>query len=159
VITLPPQGSLGLSYQLTDTWTLMADYQLVVWGWFNQLVLDFANATTPDVTLYQGYRDTHGIRIGTEIKHSSKVTLRGGYLYHTAAAPAITVTPLLPEGARNEVTLGVGLALTSQLHADFAYQYIRQNDRRGRVHDATVGNSGLYTFSAHLLGASVVLTF
>lgn len=158
-ITLPPQGSIGLAYQLRDNWTLMADYQLVVWGWFNTLLLDFANATTPDITLYEGYRDTHGFRIGTEIKHSAKVTLRGGYLYHTAAAPAITVTPLLPEGPRNEVTLGVGLALTSKLHADLAYQYIRQNDRRGRVHEATVGNSGLYTFSAHLLGASVVLTF
>lgn len=158
-ITLPPQGSLGLAYQLKDNWTLMVDYQLVVWGWFNELLLDFENATTPDITLYEGYRDTHGFRIGTEIKQSAKVTLRGGYLYHTAAAPAITVTPLLPEGARNEVTLGVGLALTSKLHADLAYQYIRQNDRRGRVHEAAVGNSGLYTFSAHLLGASVVLTF
>jgi long-chain fatty acid transport protein len=159
VITLPPQGSLGLSYMFNDKWTIMADYQLVVWGWFNQLVLDFANANTPDITLYEGYRDTHGIRIGLEHVHSSKVTLRGGYLYHSAAAPPETVTPLLPEGARNEVTLGVGLALTSMLHADLAYQYIKQNDRRGRVHEATVGNSGLYTFSAHLLGASVVLTF
>lgn len=159
VITLPPQGSLGLSYMFNDKWTIMADYQLVVWGWFNQLLLDFENATTPDITLYEGYRDTHGIRIGVEHAHSSKVTLRGGYLYHSAAAPPETVTPLLPEGARNEVTLGVGLALTSMLHADLAYQYIKQNDRRGRVHEATVGNSGLYTFSAHLFGASVVLTF
>lgn len=159
VITLPPQGTLGLSYKVTDNWTLMADYQLVVWGWFNNLVLDFANPTTPDITLYEGYRDTHGIRVGTEIVQSSKVTLRGGYLYHSAAAPSITVTPLLPEGARNEVTLGVGLQLSPMLHADLAYQYIKQNDRRGRVHEISVGNSGLYTFSAHLFGASVVLTF
>jgi long-chain fatty acid transport protein len=158
-ITLPPQGSIGLSYQLTDDWTLMADYHLVVWGWFNELVLDFANATTPDITLYEGYRDTHGIRVGTEVVYSPKVTLRGGYLYHTAAAPSITVTPLLPEGARNEVTIGVGLTLSPKLHADLGYQYIRQNDRRGRVHEASVGNTGLYTFSAHLLGAGVVLTF
>ena len=31
--------------------------------------------------------------------------------------------------------------------------------RSPRVHEAAVGNSGLYTFTAHLLGASVVLTF
>jgi long-chain fatty acid transport protein len=137
----------------------MADYQLVVWGWFNQLVIDFANATTPDITLYEGYRDTHGIRVGVEHMHNDKVTLRGGYLYHSAAAPPETVTPLLPEGARNEITLGAGLKLAEHIHADLAYQYIRQNDRRGRVHDATVGNTGLYTFTAHLVGASVVLTF
>ena len=137
----------------------MGDYQLVVWGWFNELVLDFENPTTPDITLYEGYEDTHGFRVGVEHTPSEKLTLRGGYLYHTAAAPAETVTPLLPEGARNEVTLGVGLALSKALHADLAYQYIKQNDRRGRVHEATVGNSGLYTFSAHLLGATVVLSF
>jgi long-chain fatty acid transport protein len=158
-VTLPPQGSLGIAYTINPRWTLMADYQLVVWGWFNQLVIDFANASTPDITLYEGYRDTHGIRVGVEHAHSDKLTLRGGYLYHSAAAPPETVTPLLPEGARNEVTLGAGLKLTERIHADLAYQYIRQNDRRGRVHDSTVGNTGLYTFTAHLVGASVVLTF
>lgn len=159
VITLPPQGSLGFAFKINDQWTVMSDYQLVVWGWFHELVLDFGNATTPDITLYEGYRDTHGIRVGVEHAYSSKLTLRAGYLYHSAAAPAETVTPLLPEGARNEATLGIGLALSSAVHADIAYQYIKQNDRRGRVHEITVGNSGLYTFSAHLLGASVVLTF
>lgn len=158
-ITLPPQGSLGFAFQLNDKWTVMGDYQLVVWGWFNSLVLDFENATTPDITLYEGYRDTHGFRVGVEHARTSKVTLRAGYLYHSAAAPAETVTPLLPEGARNEATLGVGLALSPKIHADLAYQYIKQNDRRGRVHEATVGNSGLYTFTAHLVGASLVLSF
>ena len=158
-ITLPPQGSLGFAYTIDDKWKLMGDYQLVVWGWFYELNLDFANATTPDITLYEGYRDTHGVRVGVEHAPSEKLTLRGGYLYHSAAAPPQTVTPLLPEGARNEVTLGAGIALSKMIHADVAYQYIKQNDRRGRVHEITVGNSGLYTFSAHLLGATVVFTF
>jgi long-chain fatty acid transport protein len=158
-ITLPPQGSLGFAYKVNDAWTVMGDYQLVVWGWFNQLVLDFENAATPDIVLYEGYRDTHGFRFGTEYRRSDNLTLRGGYLYHTAAAPDITVTPLLPEGARNEFTLGAGIRLANRIHADLAYQYIRQNDRRGRVHESQVGNTGLYTFTAHLLGATVVLTF
>jgi long-chain fatty acid transport protein len=158
-VTMPPQGSIGIAFKARDNWTLMADYQLVVWGWFNALVVDFENASTPDINLYEGYRDTHGFRLGTEINQSDKLTLRGGYLYHTAAAPSITVTPLLPEGARNEFTIGAGLKLSEQLHADLAYQYIRQNDRRGRVHESSVGNTGIYTFTAHLIGATVVLTF
>jgi len=158
-VTLPPQGTIGIAWKLRENWTLMADYQLVVWGWFNSLAVDFENATTPDINLYEGYRDTHGIRIGTEFRKSDKLSLRGGYLYHTAAAPPETVTPLLPEGARNEVTLGAGLKLAERIHADLAYQYIRQNDRRGRTHESNVGNTGIYTFTAHLLGATVVLTF
>jgi long-chain fatty acid transport protein len=158
-ITMPPQGSIGLAWKPIQRWTFLADYQLVVWGWFSSLTLNFANATTPDIVLNEGYRDTHGFRFGTEYEYSPKLTFRGGYLFHTAAAPTQTVTPLLPEGARNEVTLGLGVNLNEKLHADFGYQYILQNDRRGRVNEITIGNTGLYTFSAHLLGASLVYTF
>ena len=83
---------------------------------------------------------------------------RGGYLYHTGASPAQFVTPLLPEGARNEFTIGAGVALNPHWHADLAYQYIRQQDRRGTVNIAQ-GNTGLYQFSAHLFGAGVSVSF
>ncbi len=157
-ITMPPQGSIGLAYKMTDKLMVMADYQLVVWGWFNSLTIDFANPATPDITLNPRNNDTHGFRFGGEYQYSPKVTLRGGYLYHTGASPAAFVTPLLPEGARNEFTIGAGLTLTPKLHADLGYQYIRQNDRRGLV-NALAGNTGLYQFSAHLFGAGLAYTF
>ncbi len=67
------------------------------------------------------------------------------------------MTPLLPEGERNEFTGGLGLKLGKQLTADLAYQYIRQNDRRGRTQ--ALPNNGLYTFGAHLFGVSLAFTF
>ena len=138
---------------------VMADWHYVVWGWFNNLPVDFENPGTPDFELYEGYRDTHGFRLGIEHKHSDKYSFRAGYLYHAAAAPPETVTPLLPEGARNEFTVGASLQVTSKLHADLGYQFIKQNDRRGRIHEATVGNSGIYEFSAHLVGVGLSYTF
>ena len=157
-IVMPPQGSLGFAYRMTDDWTVMADYQLVVWGWFSSLKVDFANAATPDLTLTPSNNDTHGFRFGTEYRYSPKLMLRGGYLYHTAASPAEFVTPLLPEGARNEFTIGAGIELTPKLHADLGYQYIKQDDRRGTVNLA-LGNTGLYQFSAHLFGVGLAYTF
>jgi len=157
-ITMPPQGTLGFSYKVNDSWTVMADYQLVVWGWFNTVNIDFANAGTPDIQLHPQNKDTHGFRFGTEYRYSPKVVLRGGYLYHTASSPSNFVTPLLPEAARNEFTVGAGIDLTPKLHADLAYQYIRQNDRRGLV-NVSVGNTGVYAFSAHLFGAGLAYTF
>ena len=68
------------------------------------------------------------------------------------------MTPLLPEGARNEFTLGAGIAFNPHWHADLAYQYIKQNDRRGTINLAA-GNTGLYQFSAHLFAAGIALTF
>ena len=157
-IVMPPQGSIGFSWRTTDTWTVMADYQYVVWGWFSSVDIDFANAATPDLTLHPNNKDTHGFRLGTEYQYSNKVQLRGGYLYHTASSPPEFVTPLLPEGPRNEFTIGAGIELTSKLHADLGYQYIRQNARRGLI-STTGGNAGLYQFSAHLFGIGAAFTF
>jgi long-chain fatty acid transport protein len=157
-ITMPPQGSLGFAYKMNNAWSFMADYQYVVWGWFSDINITFANAGTPPLALHPSNKDTHGFRFGTEYQYNSKVQLRGGYLYHTAASPAQFVTPLLPEGARNEFTIGAGIALNPHWHADLAYQYIKQNDRRGTVNLAA-GNTGLYQFSAHLFAAGVAITF
>jgi long-chain fatty acid transport protein len=157
-IIMPPQGTLGFAYRVTDAWTFMADYQYTVWGWFSEIVIDFTNPTTPDLTLHPSNKDTHGFRFGSEYQYSPKIALRGGYLYHTAASPPQFVTPLLPEGARNEFTIGAGIMLSEKLHADLGYQYIRQNDRRGLV-NISAGNTGLYQFSAHLFGIGAAYTF
>jgi hypothetical protein len=75
------------------------------------------------------------------------------------------VTPNLPEGKRSEFTLGFGTRLSRSLRMDLAYQYIDQADRRGRTGDGglavptTAVNNGLYTFSAHLFGATFALAF
>jgi long-chain fatty acid transport protein len=159
-ITLPDQGSIGFAYKLRDNWTAMADYQQVVWGWFNSLTIAFANPATPTISLSPRNKDTHGFRFGTEYQYNAGVTLRAGYLVHSSALPSDFVTPLLPESVRSELTAGAGFTLGGNLRGDVAYQYIKQNDRRGQVFPtSTVGNTGLYTFHAHLFGFGLAYTF
>ena len=75
------------------------------------------------------------------------------------------MTPLLPEGPRNEVTAGAGIVLAPKFTLEIAYQYIKQNDRRGRTRDVsgtppTVAlNNGVYTLVGHLLGVSLAYSF
>ena len=157
-INMPPQGSIGFAYKVSNDWSVMADYQYVVWGWFNTINIDFANPLTPDLALHPANKDTHGFRFGTEYQYNAKLQLRGGYLHHSGASPRAFVTPLLPEAARNEFTIGAGVQLNPKFHADLAYQYIKQDDRRGTVNLAA-GNTGLYTFSAHLFGIGLAYTF
>jgi long-chain fatty acid transport protein len=156
-ITMPDQGTVGFAYKMNDRWTLMADYQQIVWGWFGTLVIDFSNPTTPDRVQVEDFKDSHAIRVGLEYHRSEKTTIRAGYLFHSAAAPVQTVTPLLPEGARNEFTVGFGTTLARGITFDAAYQFIMQQDRRGRA--GTTYNNGLYTFGAHLFGAGLAYTF
>lgn len=168
-ITMPAQLVAGVAFDLTSALTLLADYQFTGWSVFDTLKADFAKDATPDLALVKSYKDTHGFRGGFEYQASDAFTLRGGYLYHTAAAPPETVTPLLPEGKRNEFTVGLGYRLGPSLWANLAYQYVRQDKRRGRVREAPPGtspdlvvsdiNSGLYDFFAHLAGITFTVTF
>jgi long-chain fatty acid transport protein len=163
-ITMPDQVSVGLAVSPTPMLTVLAEWQWVHWSLFDELLLDFDIA--PDKTIEENYRNTNGLRVGLEVMPDDKLTLRGGYLYHQGAAPPETVTPLLPEGSRNEFTGGIGYRLTERITADIAYQYIAQNKRRGRVREPEAGtaptvalNSGLYTFNAHLFGVTLVAHF
>ena len=164
-ITNPEQVVFGLAYKVRDDLTLLGDYQFTRWGKrFYQVTLDFQSA--PDRVLHERYDNTDGFRLGAEWLKDAKWTFRGGYLYHEGAAPAETVTPLLPEGSRNEFTGGVTVQLARGLTGDLAYQYIKQNDRRGRTREAlfnqvpTTGlNNGVYTLQAHLFGVSLSYAF
>lgn len=163
-IANPDMFVAGVAYKVTNNLTVLADYQWTHWSSFNVLNLQFSPNTLLNQTLYESYKSTSGVRVGAEWSQAAW-TVRGGYLYHDGAAPPQTVTPLLPEGNRNEVTGGFSVKLAKQVTADVAYQYIKQNDRRGRTRETpnippTIAlNNGLYTFSAHLFGASLAFTF
>jgi long-chain fatty acid transport protein len=163
-ITMPDQLTVGVAINAFPSLKVLAEWQWVHWSLFETLEADFEFA--PDLTLHENYRNTNAFRFGLDWATSDKVNLRGGYLYHEAAAPDQTVTPLLPEGPRNEFTLGGGFKLGSRFVLDLAYQFIRQDQRRGRVRDADPGqlptvdlNSGVYIFNAHLFAATFAVHF
>src|SRR3989442_159262 len=121
-ITNPEQVVFGLAYKLEKGWTVFGDYQFTRWGKrFYVVNINFANPLLNRV-LYERYQNTNGFRVAAEWVKDAKWTLRGGYLYHQGAAPDETVTPLLPEGNRNEFTGGLTVKLASNLTGDVAFQ-------------------------------------
>jgi len=164
-ITMPDQGIIGFALKATPNVTLLFDLQWINWSVFDTLVVQF-EYQTDDRVMVEEYKDTYGLRFGLDVAASQKLGVRGGYLYHNGASPPQTVTPLLPEGNRNEFTVGLGYDFSPMFSVDVAYQYLKQNDRRGRTRDAIAGqaptvelNNGLYTFQGHLFGATLVVHF
>jgi long-chain fatty acid transport protein len=161
-VPLPDQIVVGAAFNVTNQLTVLFDYQWVHWDRFSKLQLSFANLGTR--TLWEDYKNTNGYRLGAQFDVTPRITLRGGLLAHDGAAPDNTVTPLLPEGARVEQTLGASFSIGAHGKIELAYQHITQQDRRGRVVDAprfggAALNSGLYTGGANLFGASFVWGF
>ncbi len=162
-LPMPAQFVMGTAIDITPRATLLFDYQFVNWSAFDTLVVE--QEAGPDIVNVEDYNDTHGFRAGVEYKLTERTVLRGGFLAHNAAAPDQTVTPLLPEGARREYTVGLGAQLSRTLRFDVAYQYLDQVDRAGRTTDGGMSrptpavNNGVYSFNAHLLGIGLAVVF
>lgn len=162
-ITMPAQAVAGISLRLIPGLNVLADYQWTGWSAFDEIPLDFENDAL-DATRVERFDNTNALRLGAEYDVSDALQLRGGYITHSAAAPDITVTPLLPEAYRNEFTVGFGWQPVDLLELNVAYQFINQIDRRGRVREAPPGeepteelNSGIYSFYAHLAGVTLTV--
>jgi len=163
-ITMPDQVVVGVAYRPVDRLLLEADWQWVNWKDFDRLVIEFENA--PDETRVEDFRNTNAFRVGGEYRLRDALSLRGGYIYAQAAAPDETVTPVLPDGERNEVAAGLGWSFQPGARIDVSYMYLGQNDRRGRVRGPLPGeeltpalNSGVFGFGSHLVGTSLTWKF
>ena len=161
-LTMPAQAVVGMAAEIVPGVRLMADYQWTGWSDFDRVELQFEEEALNE-EIIQNYDDTHGFRLGSELDLGDAWTLGAGYIYHTAAAPPETVTPLLPEAERNHGTLGAGWRATDRFKIHAAYHLLEQNDRRGRTRGPRVGepttelNDGLYTFRAHLFGVTLTM--
>jgi long-chain fatty acid transport protein len=162
-IPYPAQLSMGLTFQATDKLTLLGDVGIQFWSTWQTLPIDFE--LLGETVLVEDYVNSTSWRFGAEYAASRKATVRLGIIAHNAAAPDQTVTPLLPEAARTEFTVGFGSHLSERFGFDLAYQYIDQADRQGRSGDGGEAvptaalNDGLYTFQANLVGITLTYSF
>jgi len=153
----PEQAVIGVHLRPLPNLSVLADYQYFQWSRFDRFPVDFQGAGQ-DTELVLNYQNAETWRIGADFGVTDALSLRAGYIYNTAATPEGSVSPFLPEGERNYYTAGLGFRLPMGLQLDAYYQFIDQEERRGRVRAALPGqdpvalNVGTYTLDAHIVG-------
>jgi len=163
VLNFPEQAVVGFSYEVSPGVKVLGDANYTDWRVFQSLPIDFQRLGT--VTVAEDYRATYGGRFGGEVRLRPGTTLRAGFDFHGAAAPAQSVTPVLPGGARREFSAGVGTRPTSHITVDLAYEYVDQSNRLGRSTNGGMAtptvavDNGVYAFHAHLFGVSLSYAF
>lgn len=164
-LPLPDQIVAGVAIQATPLMKVLIDYQYTRWSKFDQLVINKENTPDTPSVIYEEYKDTSGLRAGVEYDVRPNLTLRGGFVANTAAAPPQTVTPNLPEGGRTQYTVGLGARLSPMVRLDAFYLHLRQPERAGRSTDGGMArptaavNNGVYRFRANLFGAALTFQF
>jgi len=162
-ITMPDQLVLALGVRPSDRLELEADYYWTNWSTFGRLPIEFQGGAGTEVRV-EDFEDTNGIRLGGQLDMDDGITLRLGYIYNPPAAPAKTVTPLLPEANRSQFAGGLGWRMDRHWELNVSYSYLLQEDRRGRVQDPLPGmeptaalNTGAYQYAGHLFATTVTL--
>jgi long-chain fatty acid transport protein len=162
-LPLPAQFVAGMAIKAAPKVKLFFDYQYTNWSSFTSLNIDgqYLDSVVPE-----NYNNVSGLRMGTEIGLGTKAEFRAGFNVHGPAAPDQSVTPNLPEGSREELSLGFGARLSKAARIDFSYMYLHQPDRAGRSYPGAnpaapvvSDNNGTYSFMAHLFGLSLTFRF
>ena len=113
VLRFPAMWSGAASWQPMEAWTVEADVNFVEWSLFRDLPIYLQTTPSRSRTIVENYDDSFQIRVGAEHRLPA-FTYRFGYYFDDAAAPAESVSPLLPDAGRNGATLGLGLAFGTE---------------------------------------------
>ncbi len=169
-IVHPLQAEAGIAYTGLPQTTLDVDYAYIGYQSFQNLPVIFSGpAATAGLnrTLLEDYNSSWSLRgsaehIFGETEHG--IALRAGFSYISTPAPQETVTPLLPDMNRYNLSGGLGFPLARMLTLDIAYLHVFTAGRRGRLSERTDSsetaaelNSGFYTLAADVFTASLRL--
>jgi long-chain fatty acid transport protein len=146
-------------------WNVEVDAAWTGWSTIDRLNIEFSNGLPPDRTDFL-WGDSMTYSIGTEYRGSS-VRARAGYTYDATPIPDGTISPLLPDGNRQWIAVGLG-AERERWVVDGAYQlalFERTKDNAiGDRFNSTVPAidaraNGRYRTRAHVFGVSVAYRF
>ena len=167
-ITHPAQIQGGVAYSGFKNWLFEADVAWVGWKRFNVLPVTFSKA--PSRTLLEEYNNSSSIRLGAEYTiPTDGWKLRAGFTGAASAAPAQTVTPLLPEQDRTYWTFGASIPFSKMWVLDAAYAHVNTPGARGRIVERTTVqnnnlgadqlNTGVYDLNANIVSLSIKVSF
>ena len=90
----------------------------------------------------------------------------GAFSYVREPAPPVTVTPLLPDQNRYNMSFGIGIPIVQGYELDGSYLHVFTEGRRGRIVERTDAsqtaadlNSGFYELNADVLSVSLRIHF
>ncbi|MGV8915872.1 MAG: OmpP1/FadL family transporter [Kaistella sp.] len=127
--TLPlvDEYTIGATYKITPKWMVSGDFNYSGWDQYNQLTLDFANATIgnqpTDPTILvspKNFQSTQTWRVGTQYQINDMIAARAGYYYDESPYTDENFQAETPSFDSNVITAGLGLKFAKNFGVDVA---------------------------------------
>ncbi|MGA9851726.1 MAG: outer membrane protein transport protein [Gammaproteobacteria bacterium] len=173
--TTPQILSLSLYQQLTDQWSLMADWSYTGWNSFQNLTINFSNPNQPPATVDEGLSNSNRFSVGVNYKYSDTWTFRSGVALDKSPVPDPTATSAttpnnlngsrtarLPDADRKWIAFGASWHVSehSQWDIGYAHLFINSHIPFSQL-DGSSGDyiSGQFDADADILGIQYIYRF
>ena len=147
-LKFPQFATLGYSFRPTPDWIIETDIDWTDWDSLNTFSLKRSDGSTVNVPF--DWKRSFMYEVGVTRK-LGLYTLRAGYMYSENSVPSSTFNPVIPDSARNIISVGVGRTF-GRCSVDLAYQLGIAPDRT--IVNDTVAD-GRYSFLSNAVSISL----
>lgn len=128
-LTLPDTFSFSVYGDVTERWSVMADFTRTGWSKFQELRIEFETPSPPDSVIPELWGDVNKYSVGASYKFSEQLTGRFGLAYDESPVPNDEVrSPRIPDEDRKWLALGLSYAASDSLDLHFSYVNIMVDD-------------------------------
>jgi long-chain fatty acid transport protein len=125
----PESLSVNGFHQINDRWAAMGDVTWSRQSRLGDLHIEFPGTTEGDEVIRQQWKNTFRVSLGANYKYDDKLTLRGGIAYDQTPVNSDELRhPALPDGDRNQFSVGANYKLTPNSSIDLAYSFLDFKD-------------------------------
>jgi long-chain fatty acid transport protein len=159
-LTTPAVDTISVSYGVTDSLTLLADFSRTQWSSLENVTIYFGSEQAPSVEDFS-WQDTVFASIGAEWQLNDAFTLRAGYAQDQTPTKIETRTPRLPDEDRQWGSIGVTWKASDALEVSAAFTHIFVDDPKisGLVSSSGSSLTGSYDADVNLFGLSAQYKF
>jgi long-chain fatty acid transport protein len=136
-LPLPANLNTGISFRPTEKLLLAFDWQIVFWGEYEELTLDFNNLGKQ--VSQKKYHNTDAYRLGAQYTIIDQLDVRLGVYYDETPVDDDYLTPESPSTNKLGTTIGFSFRPIPNLSIDASFLYSNGSGDLGR--DATSGSN------------------
>lgn len=140
-LTMPDMVRAGVRHQLSDNFTLMAEFDWTGWSRFQNLTVVAQNPVQPNDVTMTSWHDAVFASLGGEYRLDDQWKLRGGVGYDESPIPDSTRSPRIPDANRTWLSVGVGYNILPSTTLDLSYGHLFNDDVSIAQSAAQTGNA------------------
>lgn len=122
-INLPDIVSIGVAYEASPKWTLLAGTMWSGWSRFEDIRIEYDDGR-PDLIRFENYKDTVAFSLGAEYHVTNSLVGRAGVQYDMSPTRDRERNTSLPDGNRYWIAIGATYAVADRLEFDLSYKHV-----------------------------------